>query len=645
MTKKILILALLLGLASGLRAQIINAASCSQTDVQNALNAVVNTTTTVNIPPGTCHWTTQVSLTIPSGNSNLSIVGAGSGSTFIVDDYNSNSPILQITTNSTTTAKVRVTGISIAGGSGQNKYNGQLNVGGMSQNFRLDDNVFNMQTYTPIDNGNAAAIRYTGCVWGVTDHNTIYVHGTGNAIQIWEGNCFGDTGGQGDAAWSHAPDFGTAEFMYIENNVINSDFFNGFVTDCFQGGRYVARFNTANSAALQGHATGSGDGTSRSCRTMEGYNNTFNGTGTSTTNSSYNVNFIPGGSALMWGNNAAASGFAGYKLFLALVNDHFNGATNYDLCSGPPFGWGYNGTTAINNLFLPDVRRSDYAGVASPWDGNTNTEGYPVLDQAGYGTTDLLSGSYSLGCSTAGTRCAFADSSGGGSCTVHWPHQVSEPIYLVGNTWSAPSQSGGVDVGLTDATSNLIQENREYYRDTDNSGALLPFTGNTSTGPGTGSGLLSARPSSCTSGVLYRATDQGSWNTSGSGGQGVFYKCVGGAWTLFYTPYAYPHPLAGGGGPPQVTLTITSVGGLVTGNNCLSQPFNQGTIIGSCTATPNPGFVFAGWSGTGSAGGVSGTSPVTFTITSNSTLTATFNPIVGIPSALHGVYVPGGVIR
>ena len=92
--------------------------------------------------------------------------------------------------------------------------------------------------------------------------------------------------------------------------------------------------------------------------------------------------------------------------------------------------------------------------------------------------------------------------------------------------------------------------NRDYYPSA--SGAQTsptsPFNGSS----GTGWGTLANRPTTCTPGVAYFATDQGSWNTSTSnpygvqqnGADGVLYKCTApNTWTLYYTPYTYPHPL------------------------------------------------------------------------------------------------------
>lgn len=72
------------------------------------------------------------------------------------------------------------------------------------------------------------------------------------------------------------------------------------------------------------------------------------------------------------------------------------------------------------------------------------------------------------------------------------------------------------------------------------------------------------------------------------------------------------------------TLTITATNGSVSGTNCSSGTYASGTSIGACTATPNTGYSFTGWSGTGSCSSVSGTGTASCTITANSTLTATF---------------------
>jgi hypothetical protein len=89
---------------------------------------------------------------------------------------------------------------------------------------------------------------------------------------------------------------------------------------------------------------------------------------------------------------------------------------------------------------------------------------------------------------------------------------------------------------VNDDLGNPIQANRDYYNYT------ASFTG----ASGVGVGLLANRPANCTAGVAYWATDQGHWNQTGIGGQGVLYKCTApNTWTLYYTPYTYPDPLQG----------------------------------------------------------------------------------------------------
>src|SRR4029077_20892479 len=117
-----------------------------------------------------------------------------------------------------------------------------------------------------------------------------------------------------------------------------------------------------------------------------------------------------------------------------------------------------------------------------------------------------------------------------------------------------------------------------------------PFNGSS----GTGWGTLANRPTTCTPGVAYFATDQGSWNTSTSnpygvqqnGADGVLYKCTAlNTWTLYYTPYVYPHPLQSGATPtPTPTPTPTAT---ATPTPRPTVTTNPATNVASFSATLN----------------------------------------------------------
>jgi hypothetical protein len=122
-----------------------------------------------------------------------------------------------------------------------------------------------------------------------------------------------------------------------------------------------------------------------------------------------------------------------------------------------------------------------------------------------------------------------------------WVHNALEPVY----EWLNALPGIGQEIGPPDSSDALtIHANRDYYQYT------TSFNGTS----GTGSGLLSARPATCTAGpggtfgagppefggspgVAYWATDN---NT--------LYVCTAtNTWTAYYTPYTYPHPLVTGG--------------------------------------------------------------------------------------------------
>jgi hypothetical protein len=509
MTMKWLSCMLLFSALISAEAQTINATSCSSTDVQTAFNSITSLTTTVNIPAGTCHWTTHVVLTVPSGSATLSILGAGNlnvtgggDATVIIDDYTTDSALLMLTPVSS--SLFRVAGITIKGGSGVIKDHGVVTVAeaGATNNFRWDHDHFDVSTYTSAPN--MSAMEVDGCVNGVVDHNifdAVY-NSVSNAIRVYNGGpCYGDPGTFGDQVWAHSTGLGTNSFLFAEDNIFNF----GFANDCLSGGRQVFRYNTLNTVTVQEHPTGAGSANRyRGCRAFEIYNNTMpsNDGGVNT------PIYIDSGTGVIWGNSAAPSG---YKNFI-VGHETRSDSSAYPQTAAPN-GWGYCGT--------------NFNGTGTNWDENApSTTGYACLDQLGRGVGDLLANDFpnvtnaTLGC-TSSTQC--------------WPRQALEPIYEWMDSWSG---SGGGSFWNQANGSSVIQNNQDYYLwcNASSASGCKSFNGTA----GVGSGLLSGRPSTCTLNVAYWATD-----TS------TLYQCsAANTWTVYYTPYTYPHPLTLGSGPP-----------------------------------------------------------------------------------------------
>ena len=309
--------------------------------------------------------------------------------------------------------------------------------------------------------------------------------------------------------------FGSSEFMYVED----SRFSGGYLGDCSNGGRYVIRYSTilGDNQGMANHGT---HDRWRGCRAAEFYQDSF----TANSGSSGGAQHLNSGPLLMWGNTV--TGFYNIVDISIVRQTGANGPPTYPQ-SYPPSGFGYCGTRdRQSNGLLED----------SPWDGNQNTSsGYPCLDQPGRGSGDLLRGYPESNAINQRTGSQV------------WPNEVLSPIYVWGNTLNTPGN--GI---IGDNTLGTLSDNRDYYQQFGAFGESGSFNGT----KGVGQGLLSGRPSTCTAGPGGNTPGVGYWATDTN----TLYVCnPTNTWTVYYTPYTYPHPLASSGGTAPDPPTNVSV--------------------------------------------------------------------------------------
>lgn len=494
--------ALFLSSIFGVQAQTINATSCSLNDVQSALTSVNSDGTTVNIPAGNCTWTSSLSLnqtysmTI-KGQTTCSGTPASScsDSTVISDGASGDSPALRVTTAGG--KSLRITGITFSGGN-SNQWGGALRVYGRSQQVRIDHVHFKNIANTAIT---------TDGVLGVMDH---VVFDISNNQEGWRplNTSWNGVGQSGDNSWADDTGFGTNKFFFLEDSTVNGSGQQGGATnDCFSGGRYVVRYSVLNDSSVQGHTTGHA-GDDRGCRAQEFYNNTMPAPSGGII--AFNAVDLESGPAMVWGNTVS-----NYSNFItAHIKRQDKGTYTQQT---PPNGWGYCGTAAT--------------GSGSDWDQSPSTAtGYSCIDQVGRGKGDLITG-------------LFPNKTNTTTSNITWPHQRLEPAYEWNNTWGCSSCGGSFwatyDPGIV--------VNRDYFLQHGNTSCPANASGSCTAGVGVGT--LSNRPSSCSANSTnYPAGNSpgvGYWATDVS----TLYVCTSAnTWTKYYTPYTYPHPLAGGSG-------------------------------------------------------------------------------------------------
>ena len=430
---------LVLVLARLAGATTINANSASESDVAAVIGSAKNGDTVI-MPAGTATWTR----TLPVRKA-ITIQGAGIGVTIVKDGAQKGALI-----DWTLAAGLlsRLTGIEFQDG-------GRINVaaapGGL---IHIDGS-----------NTDGSQFRWDHCKWnnlngypvldtviGVIDHNEIIV---GTKVNEWlfpYGNRW-NGGSYGDGSWAAPANWGSSQFLFIEDNTITgtNPTYEAQIIDCYGGARVVMRHNVIR--GLTGNHGTESAGRTRGGRAMDIYANQI---------TCGNVNrFIGnnrGGSELFhdntitqcWGNLAQHS--LATQRMIASFNPWggADGTNQWDKNkSGAPF---YSGTaTGGGNL---SVTVSGAGWSSDKWAGYSIKKSDGRFSYINSNTADTISYSDSAG---YGTNLSFAagdgfvinkvdqsiDQPGVGQSNLlsgdqpmrpaDW-NQVVEPCYMWGNT-------------------------------------------------------------------------------------------------------------------------------------------------------------------------------------------------------------------
>jgi hypothetical protein len=242
-----------------IEASVINAASCSATDVQNAINSAASGDVVFMPAPCTVTWNTGV--TIPNTKG---ITLNGNGANVIRGSLADWSPLLRLNPNASVGS--RITGINASDTKSSQGYFLIVNGGNeTTAKFRVDHCTFT----------GLSMLRHIGIndpVYGVLDHNTITWSGNNEVIHNEA------YGADSTAGWSNDVVPGSGDALYIEDNsFVNQTsgnpayFWGGSAVQGYYGARTVVRYNTLTMAQIDMHGTAGGIG----ARWWEIYENTF----------------------------------------------------------------------------------------------------------------------------------------------------------------------------------------------------------------------------------------------------------------------------------------------------------------------------------------------------------------------------------
>ncbi len=214
----------------------INAASCSQSAVQSAINSASNGDT-VFVPAGSCSWSSNVNI----GTKAITLQGSGVGQTNITNTFNSSqNSIINFTEHATLTT--RITGFSFLG-MGYNHRAINCKGSYTSAPMRIDNNSF--YTTTGDGNGGTVEVDIFSCR-GLIDHNSFTAPSNAEMIHHH---------GDGTPGWSTTVVPASTNALYIEDNTFssaNKSSANSSLQN-YDGSVVVGRYNTLHSSQFDVH--------------------------------------------------------------------------------------------------------------------------------------------------------------------------------------------------------------------------------------------------------------------------------------------------------------------------------------------------------------------------------------------------------
>lgn len=430
----------------------INAASCSQADVQSAINSA-NDGDTVSVPAGNCAWTDKITIT----DLKFVLRGAGIDKTTVTCGNNKNCLYIKNNTDRT----FRITGFTFDGSNTTATF-GIIVVEGIDDDWRIDNNKFANLTTRGVTIGSKGL---SSNAYGIIDHNTFIAPYNLSVQSI-------TVIGSGAVSWSKPYTPGTANAVYIEDNTFTNSYKNDTSIDTANGARVVARYNIITGTSISIH--GMDTGNNRSPHTMEIYNNTFD--------TSYSISvFIRfrGSTGVIFDNTATGD----YRNFLV---------TNYRSCT-TYIPWGkcdgsnetYDGNEALTNgsgTHDGGANKSILTNSGQSWTAGA------WIDHYLYNTTDGSKCKVTGNTSTTAT-CALSggtdndwDDGDAYKITLGYPcgdsvgrttGQVLEPLY----EWNNTLNGSDIDIGVNDncpgdtpSVAHHLTEGVEFYNDTQKPG-------------------------------------------------------------------------------------------------------------------------------------------------------------------------------